>query len=355
MKIQVLYIKSADGCQLNCSHCFSSGNKHKDKFNHTDTIEWLKKLKRDDILTPDFKFIWIGGEPMTGDISAMTEVNEWVKENYPECIITMTSNLTYQLTSEKIDFLNQLHSLSTSWDVDIRFETSGQKELWEQNVKEISPKFDELLVNVCIDNKLLQQDPEELLNKFIGLGFKHLRLTRLSNEGNTKENPNIVPNYEQVDEWLCKFAKVYISGYHTQIREDLIGSIIDNHSNNNNGSTFCRVCEQTILSVNANGTISSCINKGNYNIFGDIHQEPLEMMSSDTRKNSIVCEVNRDVKCLSCELYSLCNGDCHNLEWQGDTCPAPKETMKFIKTIDTHKIKKEQNGSCVKTKRSMQF
>ena len=39
----------------------------------------------------------------------------------------------------------------------------------------------------------------------------------------------------------------------------------------------------------------------------------------------------RNPKCFDCEVFKYCGGDCHQLEWQGNVCGAPKSLMKHLK------------------------
>jgi hypothetical protein len=38
-------------------------------------------------------------------------------------------------------------------------------------------------------------------------------------------------------------------------------------------------------------------------------------------------EKSRNRACYSCPVFQYCGGDCHQLEWEGNVCGAPKTLM----------------------------
>ena len=48
MKNAMIYLKTTETCQLDCSHCFTSGSRgRKIYFNVDKTIDWFRRLKND--------------------------------------------------------------------------------------------------------------------------------------------------------------------------------------------------------------------------------------------------------------------------------------------------------------------
>jgi hypothetical protein len=54
-------------------------------------------------------------------------------------------------------------------------------------------------------------------------------------------------------------------------------------------------------------------------------------MYSKGRMKEIACEAVRNPGCYGCDVFDICNGDCHQLAWDGDVCPAPKTLMQKLK------------------------
>ena len=54
----------------------------------------------------------------------------------------------------------------------------------------------------------------------------------------------------------------------------------------------------------------------------------------------IQTETMRNDICYSCPVYDICNGDCHQLNWDGDVCASPKSMMIDAKNTDINIIKR---------------
>lgn len=68
---------------------------------------------------------------------------------------TLTTNLVYELTDEKLAFLKQFKQISTSWDWKIRFADS-QECLWEKNVKRLLEEGISIVPIVCLTSCLIE-------------------------------------------------------------------------------------------------------------------------------------------------------------------------------------------------------
>jgi radical SAM protein with 4Fe4S-binding SPASM domain len=103
------------------------------------------------------------------------------------------------------------------------------------------------------------------------------------------------------------------------------------------GGTFCRDCEEKLFTVNADGSIAGCPNSAPEAAFGHINDSVPEMLVSPKRVENIACERARDPRCYECPVFLYCNSDCHQLEWQGDVCGAPKSLMMELAGITVEK------------------
>ena len=52
-----------------------------------------------------------------------------------------------------------------------------------------------------------------------------------------------------------------------------------------------------------------------------------DSLQSKKRLETITCETTRDPRCATCPVNEICNGDCHQLGWEGDICGSPKSLM----------------------------
>lgn len=68
---------------------------------------------------------------------------------------TLTTNLVYELTDERLAFLKRFKQISTSWDWKIRFADS-QEHLWEKNVKQLLAEGISIVPIVCLTSCLIE-------------------------------------------------------------------------------------------------------------------------------------------------------------------------------------------------------
>ncbi|MNC27064.1 hypothetical protein D3C75_752240 [compost metagenome] len=54
-------------------------------------------------------------------------------------------------------------------------------------------------------------------------------------------------------------------------------------------------------------------------------------MTSEGRMCNIQSEIIRHPMCSVCPVFDVCNGDCHQLSWEGMVCAAPKSMMMEMK------------------------
>jgi radical SAM protein with 4Fe4S-binding SPASM domain len=101
------------------------------------------------------------------------------------------------------------------------------------------------------------------------------------------------------------------------------------------------------LTINADGSIGSCPNSAVDNTFGHINDDIIDLLTAPNRINSIVCESQRNPICYECEVYDICNGDCHQLAWEDDVCAAPKKFMQMLKRDNNIELYREVLSSFV--------
>jgi len=340
----MIYLKTTETCQLNCKHCFTSGsNGRKIFFNKDKVVDWYKRLSQQ---LPHIKgghTAFHGGEAFLVQPSEMMEVYERCKDFFPEMWWSVTTNLVFPLTQDKLDLIEKAfnNNISTSWDSGIRFENENQENLWEKNVRTLTaiPNFN-MTVQISLSRSIMEMNPEELIEKFIDLKVNHLHIERISLDGNAKKNLDIMPHNQEQDKWFIDLWNAYIKNdnykkIHIAFFESLLTSLVYNtHS-----GCRCRSCEKKIFTLNADGTIGGCPNSAAHSPFGHIDDDIMSLLLSPGRMCNIADETNRNEKCLSCPVFDVCNGDCHQLSWDGDYCPAPKSLMIYLKeNLEENKV-----------------
>lgn len=330
----IAYIKTTDTCQLNCDHCYTNGsNGKKIDFNVAKSINFFHRLHKVNPHIQSGHFSLHGGEPLVCPTEKIFEFWNGVKDLWPKLWWSMQTNLTYKLTDDKVRVMTEIceKSWGTSWDYNIRWKAPKQESLWEENVKALIKEGHDLTVIISLTKNLLNSiEPIELIDKMISLGFKHINFERITATGNALENSplNMIPTNIELDQWILKMweqSKTYKTWDY--IENLFLNSILSSLVHNTHSGCRSRECEKKILTLNANGTIGGCPNSAVENTFGSIDDDILSLLYSEGRMCNISTEATRNSICNSCEVFDICNGDCHQLGWQDEICAAPKSLM----------------------------
>lgn len=331
-----IYLKTTETCNLNCDHCFTSGRNGKKIFFNVDKtfefLDWLFQHQKYNYK----RVLFHGGEPMLAPVADIRKLHSLVLEKYPETRFSLQTNLVYKLTDERrqlIDDLFMADGFGTSWDYNIRFANVSQQLQWEDNVRELIKAGHYISVMVSLSKQLLEAfEPVDIIQYFIDLGVQHVLFERITSNGNATLNPEIQPQNKDLDAWLLRMYEQTIEyKLYDKIHNMFLDEIAKSFVNRIHSANRCRNCEQSLLTINADGTIAGCPNSAQNDHWGNIAWTIKENLSSRKRLNVMACEMKRNDNCLTCPVNSICNGDCHRLPWQEDICAAPKSLMKLMK------------------------
>ena len=331
----MFYLKTTETCNLNCKHCFTNGiNGAKVYWDYKKVSNWLKDFSQlssqDDTAHCEFH----GGEPFLVPVEQMQYVYDECKSLWQNMSWGITTNLVFKLYQEHIDFIKGPlgNRLGTSWDPKIRFENNKQIELWLRNVKTLIDSGVTIRLFISVTRDTIEIEPIYLLTWIKSLGVQEVSFERLTGNGNALKNPEIFPSNVELDEWFFKMhEQSELYGARSWFDNDFLETIYSKFETGfTKGGTFCRDCEEKIFTLNADGTISGCPNSAPEFQFGHINDVLSDVINSPLRLENIACERSRNPLCYSCEVFQYCGGDCHQLEWQGDICGAPKKLMKFL-------------------------
>lgn len=332
MKTIGIYLKTTETCNLNCKHCFTSGTSGaKVYWEPPKVIDWLTRLAAE---TPTASHVHLelhGGEPFLAPVSTMQQVYDECNTLWPSMSWGVTTNLTYKLTEEMIAFMEGPLKgvIGTSWDGTIRFATLGQRALWEKNVRMLVERGMYITLFVSVTKDLVQSDPMELFEMVKSLGVQVLSLERLTKDGSALKHPDIFPSNAEQDAWFVKMEQCAKDAnmdqfFRNRFLEDIYAKFDKGVTT---AGTFCRDCEQKLFTLNATGTIAGCPNSAPSQHFGHISDPIPALLASPIRLNNISCEKHINTQCIQCEVFGYCGGDCHQLEWEGNVCGAPKTLM----------------------------
>jgi radical SAM protein with 4Fe4S-binding SPASM domain len=336
----VVYLKTTETCNLNCLHCFTNGtNGAKVYWDHVAVADWLHRLHKERPNIPYIHCEFHGGEPFLADINSMRYVYDQCKDIWPSMGWGITTNLTFKLDQEKIDFIQGPlgNRIGTSWDPDIRFANPKQYDLWRKNVETLINLGVTIKLFISVTKGTIAIEPIELLEWVRDLGVKEMALERLTMNGSAKSNAHIFPTNLEQDAWFLKMHQ-QIKEHDTRswFRNEFMETVYSKFEQGAiNHGTFCRDCEETLFTLNADGTIAGCPNSAPEQYFGKISDEIRDLLTNPQRIQNIACERSRDPRCYECNVFQYCNSDCHQLEWQNDVCGAPKSLMQELANINT--------------------
>jgi len=336
MKDILVYLKTTETCNLNCSHCFTSGiNGRKIYFDPDKTIKWLKGLNENFTNLETLHVEFHGGEPFLAPIANMQRVYDEVNPIHNNITWGATTNLVFKIDDEKLNFMRTVLSkrIGTSWDPKIRFANEKQRALWESNVRMLIKDGFTIKLFVSMSRDVTQMDPKEIIDYAISLGIQEIDFERITMNGNAKKNLALWPSNKELDAWFVR--------YHEQIekhnlRDKIYHTFMENiyakfELNFPDAGTWCRNCEQKLVTLNADGTIAGCPNSAPEDHYGHIDMPVFELLFSPKRKHIIACEAARDPRCFECPVFDVCGSDCHQLEWEDDICASPKTLMQQLK------------------------
>jgi uncharacterized protein len=338
-----IYLKTTETCNLNCKHCFTSGSSgRKIFFDPIKTSNFIKNLieyrKLDSV-----RIVFHGGEPLLAPVESLKTSYNLTKELNCSISYGLQTNLVFPLTEEKLNFLNLIKpfGIGTSWDKNIRFGSINpndpnlkkkQLNIWENNVRKLSKLGFDITLMVCINADIINMQPYELINYASDLGIKYILFERITGNGNANLNPDIFPKNLDVDKWLLKmYLQTIEFELYKKINNMFLNEIAFSFLKKAHIGNRCRNCEQSLITINADGTLSGCPNSANEKIWGDINQNIETLLSSKIRVGAICKELTRNKVCHTCPVKDACNGDCYKLPWEDDICAAPKSLMKFIR------------------------
>lgn len=338
----LVYLKTTETCNLNCKHCFTSGTRGAKIYWDYKTVgDWITRFNQARPEAEHVHFEFHGGEPFLAPVEQMQWVYDKCNGLWPSMTWGITTNLTFKMTPEHVAFIQGPlgNRVGTSWDPDIRFANPKQYDLWRKNVQTLVDLGVTVKLFVSVTKGTVNMSPIDLLEWVRDLGVKELALERLTLNGSALEHPEIFPTNLEQDAWFLQM--------HHDIQEHNAREWFDNEfmetiyskfeTGFTKGGTFCRDCEEKLFTLNADGSIAGCPNSAPEDCYAHISDSMDELFNNPDRLNIIACERSRDPRCYECPVFQYCGGDCHQLEWQGDICGAPKSLMRHLAGLNSKK------------------
>jgi len=330
----MFYIKTTETCNLNCDHCFTNGKNGRKIYFHPESIaDWCNRVKQyQPNATAHFEYH--GGEPFLAPIEDMWKFYNLTQEHWPDASYGITTNLVHKLTPAKLEFIEKVldNRIGTSWDPNIRFENQKQIDLFESNIKLLLDRGCTIKLFVSLTRDCVNIEPIKLLQYVKGLGVQEMDIERVTSNGLATKNLTVFPSNIEMQQWFLKMHEQMIEHdarhwFHNGFMENVYAKFEKGFTK---AGTFCRDCEQKLFTINADGTIAGCPNSAPTDAWGHVMDDVATSLNAPKRCGIIAEELSRDPRCYDCPVYKYCGGDCHQLAWEGDVCPAPKLLMKEL-------------------------
>lgn len=337
---RTVYLKTTDTCNLNCSHCFTGGDRPPRYFWDLEkTKDWITRFMATIPESDGVHFEFHGGEPMLAPLEQLIEIRDFLRTFGADRVnIGITTNLVYKLSQEKIDFFHSLDGFGTSWDPDIRFANDKQYDLWRTNMAKMveAQGYKGVVLNVSVSRKVAQMDQKELIHFLRDTDAYKVLFDRITMNGNALEHTELFPTNQEINDWYLKMHEATEeldarSWFQNSALEDVYFKFEKGAAA---CGTFCRDCEERNITINADGTIGGCPNSAPEENFGDVNMAISDLFISAKRLDVMTSERMRNEKCFECPVFSYCGSDCHRLAWDGDICASPRQLMKKLAGLD---------------------
>lgn len=335
---KVIYIKTTGTCNLDCHHCFTNGkNGDKTQFDPDRTAHWVKDFMAQYPKDTQYHFEFHGGEPFLVPVSKLKQFADQF-EGMDNISMCANSNLTFKLYDEHIAFMKDYFGswIGTSWDHWIRWSNDKQYNLWKDNLKLLADHGIGIAVKVSVSRDLIQKTADWFLDQLESLPITECSLERLTMDGSANENVGIFPDNEAQDNWyLALYLRYKERAPRVRIKTlDILEEKLK--KNVVKVDTNCRNCEQNLVTINPDGSLSGCPNAAAKKHHARIEDSVQTFLTSEGRITEIAKELTWGPGCLSCDVYDLCGGDCHRLPWQGSRCGGLKNTLRYLSGRNQH-------------------
>lgn len=325
-----IYVKTTDTCNLNCSHCFTSGRLGKNTpWDWQATQAWVEEYRQ---RHPGPLHLELhGGEPFLVPLATLEAFCAPFLD-LPEVSIGATTNLVYKLYPEHLAFFQRVlgSRIGTSWDINIRFETAAQYDLWRKNVRTVLDAGIYIKLFISITKEVVAMSAKDFIARIVSFGVPEIALERLTSSGSAIANPAIFPDNDLQDRWYLALLKEYQQGQVPFVIRDF--DILEERVKHNVVRTYtnCRDCEQKLVTISADGSLAACPNAALENQFGTVTESVEHFLTHEGRLQQIAEEQVYHDQCLSCDVFSYCGGDCHRLSWHSGRCGGLKHTLRYL-------------------------
>lgn len=328
--MKTVYLKVWDKCNLRCKHCFI---RELDNSKLQDIDQVCRFISTVEKVDKNINVLLFGGEPLIAPESylhSLIDELEKLKSGNEFLSVSMTTNLTMELTEARLAILERLDGYGTSYDHgDTRFTTSSLRQKWEDNLKLIKDRYDkDMGIITTFSNALIQSEPGDILQYFNSLPISSVMFEKIVETEGTFTGRYFSPAYDKVDEWFSRLVELYLTGsYKFKIRNPLSDLLEDSPS------SCCYECTDSMITLQLNGDVCEC--PSTYEVIGHISQSYEDIFRSRALNRLRANRFKRLSACGSCKYLPMCKfGSCYKLanrvESGSSVCPGYPRTIETI-------------------------
>ena len=340
------------GCNLNCTHCFTLGNKDPYRLlDYSTATSFLKTIKEK--INPYKATVYIhGGETFLAPRDHLAKINQIVRAQLPETKLNIIpqTNLMYTVDMEYVEFIRKEYGnqLGVSWDYGIRFDTTAgrlNEELFFKNFRFLIDQGVQIAVAITVQKFLLNCDIEATLPLFdgaISLDFEFLTMFDEKSTSLKVNNREWGQFYERIVDFYAHNKTTWSLPQVDLFTKTLLENKIYDCK--------CNCCQHRTFTLNCNGTLGLCPDETYVRPISDIQEFSNDWDSFELKARTKYLEhITHEVQpiCQSCEFFDLCGGNCEPSLFDGGTdCPLSKNVIKFQKeNLNLFKNKLQQAKS----------
>ena len=238
--------------------------------------------------------------------------------------------MVYELDDKKIELFKEFKQpdgstlVLTSYDLMIRFR-NNQEELWKNNVKKLIDMGIQVKPIISFTSYMTKNNVKQIFDMFIDMGIKSMNFERITESGRAIKNPLRYSN-KQLDDVLFDVYMLWNDEYRDKLSITLFEDIELAFNKKILVGCRARKCTENVITINPDGSICGCPNQPN-RCYANIDNKT----EYEYTKMELSCqEKKKDKRCYSCQYFRYCNGDCFQLKWDDDICPAPRKIYEFL-------------------------
>ena len=333
-EFNVIYVRVVQSCNLNCTHCFTLGDKDPLMITPFDTIDkYLSSIKKN--VNPKKATFYIhGGETFLAPIPYLRDVTKLIHKYFPDIRkdIVPQTNLTFKIKQDFIDYIKEdcYGSLGVSWDADIRFDNKKQEDLFFKNLKYLIDEGIRVNISITAQRHLLNYDPIQIAKMFDGVDSIDFELLTTFDE----QTRDLKPNNKLWADWLDRLVEYYQNNEVTWClpQVDLFTKTLIH------GQLYeckCNCCDKRTFTLNPNGTVGFCPDRTYIEPQAHVNDLVDNWALFEEKGAKIISEKmfdEQNTMCFSCEHYDICGGNCDSTLFdETDECPLSKKVVSRVR------------------------